>query len=254
MMLGTKADSRSSIATSPNRLNLLPGINSSGVISPTPRFSVYSGPEPTSSSSASIPPPSATIPSSTATINASRRPENQIPVSKFAGTTLPQKPYARPEIPKFQVFRDEANQYSFSSSELSLTERFIRIQSNAIHIKNSKGADEYISATTDCLSKQDDDFTSFEELRARHYAAKANTEENDPLPESGGFHEYVKPKLQEPPADYTTETIAAMQAVESLFSKGKNMSVDDDEVIWSNKRQRTKYHDENEGSHLADRR
>ena len=74
-------------------------------ISRTPRhqqFSVYTGPE--------LDDPNPSAPSSSTHINnPSQRRENQTPVSKFAGTTLPQKPYKRVKQSSFTVFRDDVS-------------------------------------------------------------------------------------------------------------------------------------------------
>lgn len=116
VMLGVRLDARSSFSSTPRRLGVSPGIANSvsSVITPARQFSVFTGPE-SSSSSPSSPPPSSSSSSNNAVVPnnsssssiISNRIENQMPVDKFAGSTLSQKDYIRPPPLQFQVYRDQ---------------------------------------------------------------------------------------------------------------------------------------------------
>lgn len=113
VMLGVRLDARSSFSSTPRRLGVSPGIANSvsSVITPARQFSVFTGPE-SSSSPSSPPPPSsssnnAVVPNNSSSSIISNRIENQMPVDKFAGSTLSQKDYIRPPPLQFQVYRDQ---------------------------------------------------------------------------------------------------------------------------------------------------
>lgn len=118
VMLGVRLDARSSFSSTPRRLGVSPGIANSvsSVITPARQFSVFTGPESSSSASTTTSPSSpsssnnAVVPNNTSSAIISNRIENQMPVDKFAGSTLSQKDYIRPPPSQFQVYRDQVRQ------------------------------------------------------------------------------------------------------------------------------------------------
>lgn len=115
VMLGVRLDARSSFSSTPRRLGVSPGIANSvsSVITPARQFSVFTGPESSSSTTSPSSPSSsnnAVVPNNTSSTIISHRIENQMPVDKFAGSTLSQKDYIRPPPSQFQVYRDQVRQ------------------------------------------------------------------------------------------------------------------------------------------------
>ncbi|KAI8141279.1 Mad3/BUB1 homology region 1-domain-containing protein [Fennellomyces sp. T-0311] len=211
-----------------------------------PQFSVYTGPE--------LDAPGAPIPSSSASSsvrinNPAQRTENQTAVSKFAGTTLPQRPYQRPkDEPAFTVFRDDDDASTSENApsstshierskipkpcEPDLQERFKHNRSKYIRSKDSRGRIEYIAASKACLNNGSDPI-SFEELRAEAIMKRLQRmsglrKKRNPLDDSA-FDTPTDSMSPDSPTEMTQETRAAWQSINALVAGGRDMSVDDDE-------------------------
>ncbi|ORY97880.1 Mad3/BUB1 homology region 1-domain-containing protein [Syncephalastrum racemosum] len=232
-MLGHKFDSTSALSVPANvyhRMNpssasaprsfgnagLASSMSSSSVSSSSSsRISVFTGPEitsppsPSSSSSSSTSPAILTVPS--------QRDENRTPKSKFAGTTLPQKPYSRPSGPAFTVFKDTdgADPAHDPKNWKSLDARFFALEPNIIRSTDTKGRSEYIHATRDCLGRNGV-FVSFEELRLAQSMPKMSFSEVIEASE--------KPPEQELTNELTAETRGAIASINALMYKKRTLT------------------------------
>ncbi|KAL1928473.1 hypothetical protein VTP01DRAFT_2829 [Rhizomucor pusillus] len=228
--------------------------SSSSISSLLPSFSTTS----TTSSSLSSAESSTSRAQTSIISDARHRAENAPSVSKFAGTTIPQRPYKRPDPPKFQVYRDDDPQDDTTTNSTSstnrmedmtmtmtlngrslggsrpvsnaakLTDRFRRSRAKLIRSADSSGREEYISACASCI--KDNQEISFEELRTmRRDVSLLAAMEGIPLSESKAFIEQEKErhrkeqnrkqKQKQSAEELTAETRAAMESIDAMLAK-----------------------------------
>ncbi|KAG0179645.1 hypothetical protein DFQ28_002519 [Apophysomyces sp. BC1034] len=253
-------------------------------------FSVFVDAVPSTEAFAAIRP----LPTETSTSRSSdtlnlfpaKRRENMPVVSKFAGTTLPMKHYSPPKIEKFQVYRDKGDgedaqdtpRFTNDSTveqlrHVSTSYRFYKrfdvdpdpailvawledMKSKFISSTNSKGQPEYIAAIKTWLEDEGntENEISFEELRANQKRYKTKRDEQELAVRFNQYRQDHQKADTMPTAQYTTETLAAMEIVNEMFqpNKGKGRARDEEEdsdSIWipgAVKIKRTKISNENE--------
>ncbi|KAL9537346.1 hypothetical protein MBANPS3_011860 [Mucor bainieri] len=130
-----------------------------------------------------------------------------------------------------------------------LEARFMQRRHLYFQSKDTKGDIEYIP-----IPQQHDHNVSFEELRAttskEHHLqqqcapgkgkGKGKAADQSPLEETDGLSRYHNQELEATATqpEYTTETLAAMQSIQSLFKPQEHYTKEEEDLTWTNPYQR----------------